>query len=179
MWSLVILAIALSMDAFAVSIGLGTKHAQNKFKIAIACALYFGFFQGIMPSLGYALGQGALQFAADYMSWIAAIVLMVVALKMFYESIFIQDEHTLPTLNNRTLLILGLATSIDAMAAGFAVTVLETGLLWSCMVIGICTCFLSYLGVLIGAQSGSYFERKAELLGAVILGLMSVRIMFL
>lgn len=179
MWSLGILAIALSMDAFAVAIGLGTKHAQRKHQIAIVCACYFGFFQGVMPSIGYVIGRGALHFAADFMSWIAAAVLMVVALKMFYESFAQREEDVAPVLSHRVMLLLSLATSIDAMAAGFAVTVLAIGLLWSCLIIGICTCVLSYIGVCLGAHSGTYFERKAELLGALILCGIALRILFI
>jgi len=141
------LAVALSMDAFAVSIGLGARPNANPRRLALLCAVYFGIFQGVMPLFGYLVGSSVLGWVEVYAPWIAF------------------------------LLLLALATSIDAMAAGFALTLLDVAPLLACLIIGLATAVFSCAGVAIGRRSGTWLESKAELLGGVVLILIGLRIL--
>lgn len=177
MIEVVVLAIALSMDAFAVSIGLGTKHAYKRFALALMAGLYFGVFQGVMPLIGYAAGKGVFHWIEIFAPWIAFILLALVGGKMIYESRKEGIEDDIAQITHRVMLILALATSIDAMAAGFSLTLLAVNPFYACLMIGFTTFIFSWLGILIGAKSGSYLESKAELLGGVVLILIGFKIL--
>jgi putative Mn2+ efflux pump MntP len=177
MIEVLVLAIALSMDAFAVSIGLGTKHGHRKVSLAIMAGLYFGIFQGLMPLIGYAAGKGVFHWIEVFAPWIAFILLALVGGKMIYESRKEGIEEDIAQITHRVMLILALATSIDAMAAGFSLTLLEVNPLYACFIIGLTTFIFSWFGILIGAKSGSYLESKAELLGGIVLILIGLKIL--
>jgi putative Mn2+ efflux pump MntP len=172
-----LLAMALSMDAFAVSIGLGTKHSDKKLSLGLMAALYFGLFQGVMPLIGYAAGSGVFDWVDEYAPWIAFILLALVGGKMIYESRSEGIEEDIVKITHRMMLILALATSVDAMAAGFSLTILEVNPLYACFIIGLTTFVFSWFGILIGAKSGTYLESKAELLGGVVLILIGFKIL--
>lgn len=174
-----ILAIALSMDALAVSIGLGAKHNNRALPLGFMCSAYFGIFQGIMPLIGYLGGRGVLSWIYSYAPLIAFILLILIGIKMIYESFQEGIEEDISKVTHRVMLTLAIATSIDAMAAGFSLTVLNVNPFISCFVIGIVTFLFSWLGVIIGTQSGSYLESKAELLGGVILILMGIKVLLI
>lgn len=171
------LAIALSMDAFAVSIGLGAKHKHNPKKMALMAAGYFGLFQAIMPFFGYWAGKGLLGWVAAYAPWVAFFLLLLIGAKMIYESFNTGIEDELKNITHQVMLVLAIATSIDAMAAGFALNLLNVNVLFSCFVIGVITFFFSYLGVLVGEKSGTKLENKAELFGGVVLILIGLKIL--
>lgn len=171
------LAIALSMDAFAVSIGLGAKHKHNSKKMALMAAGYFGLFQAIMPFFGYWAGKGILGWVAAYAPWVAFFLLLLIGAKMIYESFNTGIEDELKNITHQVMLVLAIATSIDAMAAGFALNLLNVNVFFSCFVIGVITCFFSYLGVLVGEKSGTKLENKAELFGGVVLILIGLKIL--
>ncbi len=172
-----VLAIALSMDAFAVSIGLGTKHCDRKLSLGLMAGLYFGVFQAAMPLIGYAAGSGIFDWVDAYAPWIAFILLALVGGKMIYESRGEGIEEDIVKITHRVMLILALATSVDAMAAGFSLTILEVNPLYACFIIGLTTFVFSWLGILIGATNGPYLESKAELLGGIILILIGFKIL--
>lgn len=169
MTELLLLALALSMDAFAVSIGLGAKFKHRPLSIAVWSALYFGFFQGAMPLIGYAGGKQLLGWIGNYTAWIAFIILLVIGGKMIYESF--QDDHhdDVQKVTHRTMFLLAIATSIDALAAGFTLNLLEINGYFACLIIGLVTFIVSFFAVFIGKKSGTYLESKAELLGGIIL----------
>jgi len=173
-----VLAVALSMDAFAVSIGLGTKYNDRKLSLGLSAGLYFGFFQGLMPLIGYAAGIGLFEWIEIYAAWIAFILLAFVGGKMIYESQCEGIENNIAKITYKVMFILAIATSIDAMAAGFSLTLLETNPLYACLIIGLTTFVFSWLGVIVGAKSGAYLESKAELLGGVVLILIGFKILF-
>ncbi len=179
MLEVLILAIALSMDAFAVSIGLGSKHIEKTKSLAIMAAIYFGVFQALMPLIGFFGGKGVLGWVEDYAHWIAFFLLVLVGAKMIYESMTEGIEEDISQITHKVLLILAIATSIDAMAAGFSLTLIDVNPLIACSTIGITTFFFSWVGVYVGAKSGTWLESKAEFLGGIILILIGFKILLL
>lgn len=177
MFEVFILAVALSMDAFAVSIGLGSKHTQKTKSLAVMAAVYFGLFQAIMPLIGFLGGKGLLGWVEGYAHWIASFLLLLIGGKMIYGSITQGIEEGIAQINHKILFVLAIATSIDAMAAGFTLTLIEVNPLIACVIIGITTFFFSWIGVFVGAKSGTWLESKAELLGGVILILIGLKIL--
>ncbi len=173
----ILLAIALSMDAFAVSIGLGTRERKNPLPLALMAAAYFGIFQGLMPLIGYLGGRGLLGWVEDFAPWIAFLLLALIGGKMIYEACSEDSEDVISKITHRALLILAVATSIDAMAAGFALTLLDVSAWLACLIIGLTTWGFSIAGVYIGTKSGSWLESKAEMLGGIVLVLIGLRIL--
>lgn len=177
MLEVVVLAIALSMDAFAVSVGLGSKQKQKPTALAITCGLYFGIFQAMMPLIGYLGGKGVLGWVESFAPWIAFGLLALVGGKMIYESISEGIEEDITKLTHRVMLTLAIATSIDAMAAGFSLTLLAVNPFLACFIIGVTTLMFSGAGVFIGWRSGTWLESKAEMLGGIILILIGVQLL--
>jgi putative Mn2+ efflux pump MntP len=173
MIEVIILAVALSMDAFAVAIGLGAK--KNAPNLALRVGIFFGFFQALMPFIGYLGGKGALMWIDAYAHWIAFGLLTVIGAKMIYEGFQDGIEEDIARVTNRMLLILAIATSIDAMAAGFSLTLLNANPYVACSVIGVITFVFSVVGVFIGKRSGTWLESKAEIFGGIVLILMGMK----
>lgn|SRR5690554_1081096 len=175
MVEVVFLALALSMDAFAVAIGLGAKRQTNNRKMAFMAGLYFGVFQALMPLLGYWIGKGVLAWVASYAPWIAFILLAFIGIKMVYESFSTSEDEAPKSITHRVMFVLAIATSIDAMAAGFVLNLMHVNVILSCFIIGVVTFLFSYAGVFIGVKSGSRFESKAELFGGTVLVLIGFK----
>lgn len=186
MIELLFLAIALAMDAFAVSIGLGAKQANTPFsssakaksmllRLALMAALYFGIAQGVMPLIGYLLGSALLGWLASAAPWIGCIILVVLGVKMLYEAISGEEEEEELGSDNNTkidhklMTTMAIATSIDAMAAGFTLNLLAVNAWTACLIIALVTAVFSFGGVYLGRQSGTWLEDKAEILGGVVL----------
>lgn len=186
MIELLFLAIALAMDAFAVSIGLGAKQANTPFsssekaksmllRLALMAALYFGIAQGVMPLIGYLLGSALLGWLASAAPWIGCIILVVLGAKMLYEAISGEEEEEELGSDNNTkidhklMTTMAIATSIDAMAAGFTLNLLAVNAWTACLIIALVTAVFSFGGVYLGRQSGTWLEDKAEILGGVVL----------
>jgi putative Mn2+ efflux pump MntP len=178
----VILALALSMDAFAVSIGLGAKRKHNRTSLAIMAGLYFGFFQGVMPLIGYLGGKEVFGWVGVYAPWIAFILLLLIGSKMIYESFSGAIEKNIETdivkITHKVMLVLAIATSIDALAAGFSLTLLDVNSFVACTLIGLTTLVFSGIGVFVGAKSGTWLESKAELFGGIVLILIGFKLLF-
>jgi len=177
MIEVLVLAVALSMDAFAVSIGLGAKHNSKVVPLGLMSAIYFGIFQGVMPLIGYLGGKGVLSWIASYAQWIAFLLLVLIGAKMLYESFSEGIEADISQITHRVMLILAIATSIDAMAAGFTLTLLEVNPFLACILIASITSIFSWLGVYIGAKSGTWLESKAAFLGGATLIIMAIKIL--
>jgi putative Mn2+ efflux pump MntP len=173
----IILAVALSMDAFAVSIGLGSKHVKQTKSLALMSGIYFGLFQGLMPLIGYMGGKGVLGWVEEYAQWVAFALLILIGGKMIYGSIAEGIEDDIVKITHKVMLILAIATSVDAMAAGFTLTFIEINPLLACAIIGAATLFFSWIGVFIGAKSGTLLESKAELLGGIVLILIGFKVL--
>lgn len=179
MIEVLILAVALSMDAFAVSIGLGSKHKKSEIALAFMSGIYFGLFQALMPLIGYIGGKGILGWVESYAPKIAFAFLLLMGIKMIYESFLEGIEEDIAIITHRVMLMLAIATSIDAMAAGFALTVLDVNPFIACVIIGIMTFCFSWAGVFIGKKSGTWLENKAELFGGIVLILIGLKILLL
>lgn len=169
MFEVFLLSFALSMDAFAVSIGIGVKNKYFDKTLALKVALFFGLFQGLMPLVGYlaSLGLGSIIESIDH--WVAFVLLSVIGGKMLYESFGENVEDEISIITNKVLLILAIATSIDAMAAGFTLNLLLLNPYVSMLIIGVVTFIFSYFGVFVGSRGGGYLEDKAEKLGGIVL----------
>ena len=206
MIEVLLLAIALAMDAFAVAIGLGAK-SQKKSKqyllrLAIYAALYFGIAQGVMPLIGYLLGAALLGWLATAAPWIGGMILIGLGGKMLYEGFTSDGEDAVDSalhlkadtndtvtatnnvsnannsLTHRTMLTLAIATSIDAMAAGFTLNLLPLNAWLACFIIAIVTAGFSFFGVYLGRKSGTWLEDKAEILGGIVLIVIGLKVMF-
>ena len=177
MYEVIILAVALSMDAFAVSIGLGSKHVKQTKSLALMSGIYFGLFQGLMPLIGYMGGKCILGWVEEYAQWVAFAILILIGGKMIYESITEGIEEDIVKITHKVMLILAIATSVDAMAAGFTLTLIEINPFLACAIIGVATLFFSWMGVFIGAKSGTWLESKAELLGGIVLILIGFKVL--
>ncbi|MDO9265926.1 MAG: manganese efflux pump MntP family protein [Sulfurimonas sp.] len=164
-----LLAFALSMDAFAVSIGLGVKNREFSKILALKVALLFGLFQGLMPLFGYlaSLGLGSIIESVDH--WVAFLLLSAIGSKMLYDSFGENTEEEIANITNKVLLLLAIATSIDAMAAGFTLNLLTINPFVSMIIIGVVTYIFSFIGVFVGSKGGGYIEEKAEKLGGIVL----------
>jgi manganese efflux pump family protein len=178
MFEVLILAIALSMDAFAVSIGLGVKNKSNIKILAIKAGIFFGVFQALMPLIGYIGGVGLKEYISGYDIIIAFALLLIIGIKMIYEALQENLKEELNIISNKILLILSIATSIDAMAAGFTLHLFDLNPYISLVIIGIITFIFSIIGVYIGSKGGGEkYGSKAELYGGIILILMGLKIL--
>lgn len=178
MIDVIILAVALSMDAFAVSIGLGAKKYRDTKLIALKVGLLFGFFQAFMPIVGYFAGVGLGQYIESIDHWIAFILLFLIGAKMIYESRSEDTTEDISHISNYILLTLAIATSIDAMAAGFTLSLFDAPVWLSIISIGMITFLFSYIGVFVGFKSGIWLESKAEFIGGVVLIAIGIKILW-
>ena len=187
-----LLAIALAMDAFAVSIGLGAKSQKQSsayvLRLAVYAALYFGIAQGVMPLIGYLLGAVLLGWLATAAPWIGGGILIVLGAKMLYEAFNGEveavlagsfDENIQEKINHRMMFTLAIATSIDAMAAGFTLNLLALNALLACFIIAIITAGFGFFGIYLGKSSGTWLEDKAEILGGFVLIAIGIKVMFI
>ena len=174
--SILLLAVALSMDAMAVSIGTCTRRNAPSAKSMMVMAISFGIFQALMPLLGYALGQAGASFVQSFDHWLAFGLLAVVGGKMLWEGAHsdeVNDETEDLTggghIHWRTLLILSVATSIDAAAVGISLSLIHSPIVVPCILIGITTFILSWLGGRFGKYLGVRMGKAAEILGGLVL----------
>ena len=175
---LLLIAVGLSMDAFAVAVCKGLALTKIQWKHALTVGLWFGGFQALMPLLGYLAGAQFKDAIAAYDHWIAFGLLLLIGGNMIREALFDQEETgSDPVLSFRAMLPLAVATSIDALAVGVTFAFLNVNIFTSIALIGCTTCVLSMAGVKIGSVFGDRFEKKAEILGGVILILLGVRIL--
>jgi len=177
--TIIIIAVGLAMDAFAVSVVSGSACKQLKIKHAFRMALFFGGFQAFMPLIGSLAGLSVKEYIANYDHWVAFGLLSAVGGKMIYESFKIAPakEFFNPS-NIFVLLVLSIATSIDALAIGITISLLRVSIATAVIIIGLITFVLSYLGVFIGKKFGHFFESKIEALGGLVLICLGIKIIF-
>lgn len=176
-FTLFIIAVGLSMDAFAVSICKGLAMQKAPLKKAIIVGLWFGGFQALMPTIGYILGSQFESYITSIDHWIAFVLLAIIGGNMIKESLSKDEEPASDSLAFKEMLILAIATSIDALAVGVTFAFLQVQILAAVAFIGIITFTLSTIGVKIGNVFGSRYKSKAELAGGIILVLMGVKIL--
>lgn len=175
--TLFITAVGLSMDAFAVSICKGLALKKINLKKACLVGLWFGGFQALMPLLGYLLGSQFKQSVETIDHWIAFALLSLIGISMIKEALSKEEDKTDDSLSVRTMLLLAVATSIDALAVGVTYAFLQVDIIPAVSFIGIITFALSAIGVKVGNVFGVKYKSKAELTGGVILILIGVRIL--
>lgn len=171
---LVLIAVGLSMDAFAVSICKGLSIKKVTIRDALVVALFFGGFQALMPIIGYYIGTNFQGFVESFSYLIAAALVILLGLKMIKESR--EEKESNSDLGLKTLIVLSLATSIDALAIGISFSLMNVDLVPSVTVIGLITFMLSYIGVKSGSFLGDRFQSKAEIFGGIILILIGIKI---
>lgn len=176
LFSLFLLAVGLSMDAFAVAVCKGLALKKITVRHAAVVGLWFGAFQALMPLLGYFLGAQFRDAITAYAHWIAFVLLALIGGNMIREAVFEKEEaETDGALSFRSMLPLAVATSIDALAVGVTFAFLDVRVLPSVTLIGCTTFLLSALGVKMGSLFGARYEKKAEFLGGAILILLGVK----
>ncbi len=177
--SLFILAAALSMDAFAVSVCKGLAMKRVSVKNALIIGLWFGGFQALMPAIGYLLGTQFDQYITSIDHWIAFVLLSFIGISMIKEAISTKDEEeeTNPSLSVKTMFLLAVATSIDALAVGVTFAFLKVQIIPAVSFIGTITFLLSIVGVKVGNVFGTRYKAKAEIAGGIILILIGVKIL--
>lgn len=175
-WELFVLAVGLSMDAFAVSICKGLSVMELKPKHALITGLYFGGFQALMPLLGYLLGKQFESLITNVDHWIAFVLLLLIGINMIRESRKKTEEMN-ASFRPSVMLPLAVATSIDALAIGVTFAFLQVNIVYAVGFIGVTTFLLSAVGVKIGNVFGLKFKSKAEIAGGVVLILMGVKIL--
>lgn len=183
---LFLIAVGLSMDAFAVSVCKGLGMTKLNKKQAVTIGIYFGGFQALMPLIGYFLGVSFANYITSFDHWIAFVLLLIIGGKMIYEAISEKDEDEEiemdKKLSHKELFVLAIATSIDALAVGisFALAYAENDAftIWGAVgLIGVTTLVLSVLGVWIGNVFGSRHKKRAEIAGGIILILIGIKIL--
>ncbi len=173
---LFILAVGLSMDAFAVSICKGLSVRQLKFKHACIAGLYFGGFQALMPLIGFLLGVQFQSYITSIDHWIAFVLLVLIGGNMVRESNG-EDDELNDSFSFATMLPLAVATSIDALAVGVTFAFLQVNIVPAVLFIGLTTFILSAIGVKIGNVFGTRYRSRAELCGGIVLILMGCKIL--
>lgn len=179
---LFLIAVGLAMDAFAVSICKGLQMKKINYRHGAVIALFFGVFQGVMPLLGWFLGSSFGSYITQADHWVAFVLLAFIGGKMIYEALHGDDDEEMSeggdTLDIKELLILSVATSIDALAVGITFALLPDTNIWvSITAIAVVTFVLSLVGVVIGNRFGTKYKNKAELFGGVILVLIGLKIL--
>ena len=174
---LFILAVGLSMDAFAVSICKGLSLRKIKAKHMCIAGLWFGGFQALMPLIGYFLGSFFSEMIEQYDHWVSFILLAIIGGNMIKES-FGKDENVDSAMDFKSMLLLAVATSIDALAVGVTFAFLQVQILPAVSFIGVVTFIFSAVGIKIGSLFGTKYRSKAELFGGIVLVIIGLKILF-
>ena len=172
-----LISIGLAMDAFAVSVCKGLSMKKMNWKKAVIVAIYFGIFQALMPVIGFFLGSTFEELVTKIDHWLAFILLSAIGINMLKEAISKETEAFSDEVNFKTMVVLALATSIDALAIGITFAFLRVRLIFSVLIIGIITFLISFIGVKIGNKFGDKYEKKAEILGGGILIFLGIKIL--
>ena len=177
-WELLIIAVGVSMDAFAVSICKGLSVHKVRGKHVLSTALWFGGFQALMPLIGYFVGVSFADFVSSVDHWIAFVLLGIIGGKMVKEALEKDESCELdPDFSFRTMLVMAVATSIDALAVGVSFAFLRVNIWAAVVLIGIVTAVFSGIGVEIGNVFGCRYKSKAEFVGGAILVVMGFKIL--
>ncbi len=174
---LVMLAVGVSMDALAVAICKGLSIRRLMLRHALIVGLWFGVFQALMPTTGWLLGSAFTDLIAAVDHWIAFALLGIIGGNMIREALSKNEEECNPSLSFGSMLLLAVATSIDALAVGVTFAFLRVNILAAVSLIGLCTFAISAVGVKVGNVFGVRFKSKAELFGGAVLILIGLKIL--
>lgn len=176
--SLIFTGIGLAMDASAVSIAKGMSLPNEKNKnYALKLGLAFGIFQGLMPLIGYLAGSTFSGYIQSVDHWVAFILLALIGLNMIKESREEKESEEVSDLSLKVILLLAIATSIDALAIGVSFAFLKVNIVLACSIIAIVTFILSFICVMVGKRLGSLFQKYAEIFGGIILMMIGAKIL--
>ncbi len=171
-----LVAISLAMDAFAVSLSNGMSIPQFGTRFAMKQGIYFGFFQFIMPMLGWLLGESVNQYIQALDHWIAFLLLGIIGGNMIKESMEKEKECIIKMITNKELILQAIATSIDALAVGVSFALLQVNIYYACSLIGVVAFLFSYIGGILGKKLGKVLGKKAECVGGILLLLIGIHI---
>jgi putative Mn2+ efflux pump MntP len=174
---LFLLAVGLSMDAFAVSVCKGLSMQRLNLKSMVTVGAWFGGFQALMPLIGYLLGSAFSGYITSFDHWIAFVLLSLIGANMIREAFSKEEEQSNGDLTFRSMLIMAVATSIDALAVGITFAFLEVNIIAAVLFIGVITFLLSSAGVRVGNIFGAKYKSGAELAGGIILILLGTKIL--
>ena len=179
---LLLLAVGLSMDAFAVSVCKGLAMKKATLKAELTCGIWFGGFQALMPLIGFFLGTLFADAIEAIDHWVAFVLLALIGANMLKEAFSKEEEcgceNNDADMSVKTMFIMAVATSIDALAVGISLAMAgNVNIFAAVLLIGVCTCFLSACGVKIGNVFGSRYEKKAQMAGGFILILLGLKIL--
>ena len=175
--TLFITAVGLSMDAFAVSVCKGLAMKKLSVKKAVLIGLWFGGFQALMPAIGYLLGTRFEKYVTSIDHWIAFVLLAFIGINMIKEALSGDEDEANDSVDLKTMFLLAVATSIDALAVGVTYAFLQVRIIPAVAFIGVTTFVLSVAGVKIGNVFGLRYKSKAEIFGGIILILMGAKIL--
>jgi putative Mn2+ efflux pump MntP len=173
----VLIALSLAIDAFSVSMTHGLANKSFKLTNALKIGVSFGSFQAIMPILGWQAGVTIMDFISGFDHWIAFGLLSIVGGRMIYESTKNESQKLIKSLSTGVLLMLSIATSIDALAVGLSLSFLRVPILVPTIIIGLVTFSLSFLGVYFGNRFGHFLGNKIEVVGGIVLIVIGLRIL--
>lgn len=178
-WELFLLGVGLSMDAFAVSVCKGLAMKKATLKAELTCGVWFGGFQALMPLIGFFLGTMFAEAIQAFDHWIAFGLLALIGCNMVKEALsHDEDEKPDADMSVKTMFLMAVATSIDALAVGISLAMAGNVNIWTAItLIGVTTFVLSAIGVAVGNVFGSRYEKKAELAGGIILILLGLKIL--
>ncbi|KON31771.1 hypothetical protein AC477_03830 [miscellaneous Crenarchaeota group-1 archaeon SG8-32-1] len=175
--TIILIAIALAMDSFSVAITRGFTSTKTKIlSEALKIGFFFGTFQAVMPTIGWLAGLSIINLISEVDHWIAFGLLALVGTRMIYESLTSGSKKIASSSSLKVLIMLSIATSIDALAVGLSLSFLEESILIPAIIIGIITFSLSFIGVYIGKKLGNYFE-KMGVFGGIILIVIGLRVL--
>lgn len=177
MIEILLIAVSLAMDAFAVSISTGISLPGFCWKHAVKMGVWFGAFQFFMPLIGWLLGSSVKTYIESVDHWIAFGLLALIGGRMIWETVKGDGEAAAADLSVSRLALLALATSIDALAVGVSMAFMEIQIVWSCTIIGVVAFTLSVVGGMLGKKLGSLFQRSAQIAGGVVLICIGVKIL--
>ena len=179
-WTLFLIALGVSADAFAVALGKGLHMRSFNYRGALMVALAFGLFQAVMPVIGYLLANSFADYIRDWDHWIAFGLLAIIGGKMLWEAFSGHEdkEQDTDSINIRELLVLAVATSIDALAVGVSFAFLDdVPIAGAALLIGLITFVITFIGVVLGHRVGNKLGKPAEIAGGVILILIGASIL--
>ncbi len=174
---LLLISVGLAMDAFAVSVGKGMTLKRVRPRHALTAGVWFGVFQGLMPLIGYFVGQSFAEYVVSVDHWIAFGLLTLIGVNMIREAMSGEEEEEVDgSFGVRTMLVMAIATSIDALAVGISMAFLNVNIWFSAAVICVVTLIISAMGVYLGSAFGTRLGSKAGIVGGVILIAIGIKI---
>ena len=178
-FEIIIIAIGLAMDAAAVSLAAAASGYASDARAKFRLSFHFGLFQFFMPVIGWLLGNSFVTYIQPFDKWIAFFLLSFVGIRMIYEGINKSSKkHKRDPSKGITMVMLSVATSIDALAVGLSFAMLEVNIWYPSIIIGVITAILSFIAIIIGTKLNVMFGRQMEIIGGIILFLIGSRILF-